>query len=184
MPNYYFIRVNGETGHNDPSKPECFVAGEPPAFPDRFFNYAEYCLRQNIVRIGWPAAGPLDGERPVPVSTPCYGELDPHIRNYLEAFRRIRVGDIILMPEKSEPGILYIGRVRASYHYFHQLPAHPFECAHRLGVDWDRQRELPARYSARELGITIHGDFWPRGFHYFDPSKQAETIRRIDEARR
>ena len=34
--------------------------------------------------------------------------------------------------------VVYAGDATLPYSYFHQPPAHPFECAHRLGVRWDR----------------------------------------------
>ena len=38
---------------------DCYVANEPPNFPERYFNYYQYCLDNNIIRIGWPDVGDL-----------------------------------------------------------------------------------------------------------------------------
>ena len=50
----YFVRVNGNTLHNDPGKPQYYVPGEPPKYPKTDFNAIDFCLKRNIVRIGWP----------------------------------------------------------------------------------------------------------------------------------
>ena len=39
---YFFVRANGHTVHNDPARPECFVADEPPAFPRTDFDHVQY----------------------------------------------------------------------------------------------------------------------------------------------
>lgn len=180
---YYFVRVNGETAHNDPSRRDCFVQGELPVFPNRHFDYTDYCLREGVVRIGWPAIGPLGDGRSVPRDTPCYGTLSPRVRRYLEAFREISKEDVVLMPDKREPGILHIGRVICGYWSRFALPEHPYECLHRVSVEWDRSEGMPARYRARDLSISIRGGFWRTAFHRLDAAKHTATIRQIDQAR-
>ena len=51
---YYFIRVNGESDHNNPNRRSWYVEGEPPKFPKTYFNYLDYCIENNVIRIGWP----------------------------------------------------------------------------------------------------------------------------------
>lgn len=162
----YFVRVNGETSHNDPSQPLCYVPGEPPQFPEVAFNYVAYCLREGIVRIGWPDTGDLTRSSKTGAIAQCYDltTLPPHIQDYLRQFRAIPQGARVLMPDKSSPGVLYIGKVSRPYHYQHNPPSEPYECAHRLGVDWYRDGTRPTVYDARTLGISIHGDFWPLAF--------------------
>src|SRR5437773_748108 len=77
-PDYYFIRVNGDTGHNDPGKPNSYVPGEPPKWPKRFFSYVSLCLTEGFVRIGWPATGDLRIVSRVPHATKAYA-LEPHV---------------------------------------------------------------------------------------------------------
>jgi hypothetical protein len=176
---YYFIRVNGSTGHNDPSKPEAYVPGEPPTWPERYFNYADYCLSNGFVRIGWPAAGDLSKVTRVPEYTDAYA-LKPHIRSYLVEFRDIAPGSVILMPDKDRSGVLYIGETTTPYFY---SPTLPFECVHRLGVVWDRSKDRFAEYHAAALGIGTRGGFWMRAFQNLSRSQDVALIARINAAR-
>src|SRR5579859_869365 len=136
---YYFVRVNGDTTHNNPGNPSCWIPGEPPTFPETYFNYADYCLTNGLIRIGWPAVGNLTRHPDVPESTPCYDNIDPHIRAYLQDFRDIAVGSVILMPDKDRPGVLYIGTTTGPYVYTYNPPRDPYECAHRIPITWDRK---------------------------------------------
>jgi hypothetical protein len=145
---YHFVRVNGNTGHNDPSKPACYVPNEPPRWPVTYFNYADYCLANSIVRIGWSGTGDLREMAEPPASTPCYNPLPERVRRYLRNFREIEPGDGVLMPDKERPGVVFAGTVCSRYHYFHDVPRHPYECAHRAGVEWDRDRGVTVEYGA------------------------------------
>ncbi len=61
----YFIRVNGDTGHNNPKRKSCFVLGEPPAHPQTYSNYFRKGALAN-----------------------CYDweTIPRHVRDYLEGF--------------------------------------------------------------------------------------------------
>jgi hypothetical protein len=184
--NYFFVRANGQTVHNDPARPGCFVADEPPAFPRTDFDHVQYCLGYDVVRIGWPGVGDLRLATEVPDFSPCYGRLPQRTREHLLAFRSIPVGAGVLMPDKQRPGVVYAGDATLPYSYFHQPPAHPFECAHRLGVRWDRDpvTGLPADYRAADLGMSSRGGWWLWPFHHLAPGRHDELIARIDGVRR
>lgn len=162
----YFVRANGDTSHNEPGTP-AFVPGEPPTSPDAYFNYAGYSLTHGFARIGWPDTGDL---RSVPAKERAralgytFASLPQHVRKYLDAFRDIPVGGVVLIPDPdaAAPGTLYVGTVTRPYHY---VPDHPYECAHRVGVAWDRDPAGWATYSADELGIGIRGGWWLWAFH-------------------
>ena len=138
-----------------------------------------YCFEHDIVRIGWPDTGDLLlGNRAGALANGCdLNGLPPHVWNYLEAFLDIRLGSIILVPNKDAIGNIYIGEVIRTYHYFHDVPLHPFECAHRVGVRWDRDHEgAPIPYYARDLAISIHGGFWSRALYEISTSPRSEVI--------
>ncbi|MDB5326455.1 MAG: hypothetical protein JWM57_2024 [Phycisphaerales bacterium] len=182
-PAYLFVRVNGNTAHNDSTKSKCYVPNEPPKHPATAFDYRDYCLTNSVVRIGWPATGDLRVLPSVPATTSCY-RLDDHICQYMENFRAAGLGDVVLMPDKSRPGVLYIGDVKTAYAYSFAPPVHPYECAHRLGVEWDRRCDRSfMEYDATTLGIGIHGGFWTRALYKFDPAIKADVIRHIIRAR-
>ena len=182
---YYFIRANGHTKHNDPAKPDCHVPGEPPAYPDTTFNYVDYCLGYDVIRIGWPGTGDLRHAPDVPESTACYGTLPDRARAYLRAFKGIAVGSAVLMPDRRHPGVVFAGDVTLPYSYFHEVPSHPFECAHRVGVRWDRDPEtaMPAEYRAEDLGMSARGGWWLWAFHHLTSEKHGELVRRINHER-
>jgi hypothetical protein len=149
----------------------------------RFFNYADYCLANNLIRIGWPGTGDVAQVPDVPVRTPCYGLLPERVRRYLRNFRAIEPGDGVLMPDKERPGVLFVGQVTTPYRYFHDVPRHPYECAHRAGVEWDRHDGVPIEYSADDFGITIRGGWWLWAYHKLDADRFEVLVRRIDERR-
>lgn len=182
---YYFIRANGHTAHNDPRKPDCYVPGEPPTFPAATFDYVPYCLGYDVIRIGWPGTGDLRRPPDVPESTPCYGTLSERVRDYLRAFRNIQPGSGVLMPHKQLPGMLYAGDVTLPYSYFHEVPTHPFECAHRVGVRWDRdpQTATLVEYHANELGMSSRGGWWLWAFHHLTSEKHGTLVQRINHER-
>lgn len=180
---YHFVRANGATGHNDPSKPNCYVKGEPPRWPSKFFNYAGYCLANGLIRIGWPGTGDLREVPDVPTRTPCYAVLTDKIRGYLRKFRDAETGSGVLMPDKERAGVLFVGTVTTPYHYFHDVPRHPYECAHRLGVEWDRRGGVPVEYHADDFGVSIRGGWWMWAYHKLHAERYETLVRRI-EARR
>ena len=176
---YFFIRANGNTAHNNPAKPQCYVKGEPPHWPETFFNYADLCLSRRFIRIGWPATGDLRPFQQIPHRTPCY-RLKPNIRSYLDQFRSIRPGSIVLMPDKDRPGVLYIGETTSTYYYSSDMP---YECAHRLDMEWDRRDRQFVEYDTRVLRIPIRGGFWTRAFQDLSRCEDKGLIARIDAAR-
>jgi hypothetical protein len=182
---YFFLRVNGNTAHNNPNHTACFVPAEPPKFPRTYFNYLHFCFEKSIVRIGWPDTGDLTAPTPkTGALATCYdlNTVPSHVHAYLVSFRDIHIGSIIVVPDKDHPGDIYICKVVDGYHYLHNTPAGPYECAHRLGVLWDRNTDgHPITYSAAQLGISIYGGFWRYAFYKFthgDP-----VINSIDQAR-
>jgi hypothetical protein len=173
---HYFLRVNGSTLHNNPSKPECFVPSEPPTFPATEFNYLHLCFERNIVRIGWPDTGNLASSRKIDALC-TLGSLEPHVQTYLTTFREIGVGSVIAVPDIDRRGDIYLCEVIRPYHYFHQRPDDPYECAHRLGVEWDRlPNGAPRRFAADTLGIPTRGGFWTRAFHVIDSNPEGPAI--------
>jgi|SRR5437868_13306758 len=182
---YYFVRANGRTVHNNPRKSDCYRPGEPPAYPEVAYNYVDYCLRLDLVRMGWPAVGDLRYVDDFPESLPCYGALNPRVREHLKGFRAMPVGTGVLMPDKRHPGALYAGNVNLPYGYFHEPPDHPFECAHRVGVRWDLDPEshVPVEYHAEEFGISARGGWWLWAFHHLAGEKHADLIQRINRQR-
>jgi hypothetical protein len=185
---YYFVRVNGRTVHNNPAKVDCYVPGETPAFPQVAYNYVDYCLRLDLVRVGWPAVGDLRAipeGADVPETNPCYGRLNERVREHLRGFRAMAVGAGVLMPDRRRPGALYAGDVNLPYGYFHQPPDHPFECAHRVGVRWDLDpaTAVPVEYLAEDFGMPSRGGWWLWAFHHLTKEKHGELIERINRQR-
>ena len=181
---YYFVRVNGRTVHNNPNKPDCYVDREPPPYPQAAYDHAEYCLRYDLVRLGWPGAGDLRKHPDVPEATPCYGTLPDRVRDHLRQFRDVPVGAGVLMPDKRRPGVLYAGDVNLPYGYFHEVPNHPYECAHRVGVRWDLDATAhPVEYRAEDLGISSRGGWWLWPFHPLRGDKHAQLVAHINQLR-
>ncbi len=109
---HYFIRANGNTFHNNPDDQARYIPGEPPKYPATEFNAVNYCLRYGVARIGWPGTVDL---RP-------HVDMDKYLRNYdkkywvkvrryLLEFRDIRLGSIVLVPDASASGDIYVGEV-------------------------------------------------------------------------
>lgn len=170
---YYFVRVNGDTRHNNPGAPGCYVAGEPPQYPQVSFNYLGFCFERNIVRIGWPDTGDLRAASRTAALANCYSvsTVKPHVQKYLQHFSAMQVDSIVLVPNKDQSGEVYICEVVEPYHYFHNVPRDPYESAHRVGVRWDRdENNRPICYPASSLGIRTQGGFWLRAFHVLDDS--------------
>ena len=181
---YFFVRVNGDTAHNDPSEPKCYVKGEPPHFPATYFNYYQYCLDNNIVRIGWPDVGDIIAGNKTKALKNCYdmNNIPTHIKDYLSSFSKIPLKSNILMPNKDHPGELYLGEVIKTYLYYHNVPQHPYECSHRVGVKWDHDiNGNPIIYRASQLGINIIGGWWRRAFYEI---RDITLMSNIDNARR
>lgn len=184
---FYFIRANGNTAHNNPAYPNCYVPGEPPTYPDNYFNALPYCWEQNIVRIGWPDVGDLRLGNKAGALGQCYDidTVSPHVRTYLRTFQNMSIGSVVLVPDKDAPGDIYIAQVTGPYNYFHAPPAHPYEHAHRHPAHWDRDEDgVPILYRASQFGIGIQGGMWLRAFAVIDnAANAAEITRKIQEAR-
>ncbi len=180
---YYFVRVAGKTGHNNPNEQDAYVPNEPPKYPKTYYNYYKYCLKNNFVRIGWPDTGDLIKGGGTGALARFYSleTVKPHIKKYLLDFSHIPLKSIILMPNKDFPGHLYIGEVISPYNYYHDVPNAPYECAHRLGVEWDKDSSgEPMLYHAADLNIGIIGGWWLRAFHEISDNNITHAI---DEAR-
>ncbi len=187
-PTPFFCRVNGDTAHNNPNNPRLYVPGEPPEWDETYFDYRDLCFRLGIVRIGWPGTGDLrawDGEEGS-LPWPYPRAERTRVARYLAAFAATRPRSLALVPDKAEPGVLYIGRVLRGYEYRHETPAEPYECAHRVRVEWDRGPDgVPRRFMADALGISIRGGFWRRAFHVLGDSEAGRlAIPRIHQHRR
>jgi hypothetical protein len=148
-----------------------------------------YCLTHGIARIGWPDVGDLRHvPRKVGAAVDCYDfdsrRVGPHVRKYLLAFRDITVGSVVLLPDRDRPGVLFIGEVTRGYDYSYDPPRHPYECAHRVGVAWDRRDGQAVEYRADDLHIGIRGGFWTRAFHRIDAAQKRDLIERIEARRR
>lgn len=182
---YYFIRANGSTAHADRSKPQCFVKGEPAPPSKGYFNHIPYCVREGIARIGWPDTGDLRAAPKTGALANCYSlaTLKKHVQRYLLHFRDIAVGSVVLVPDKDRPGELIMGDVTGGYTYFHCLPEHVYENAHRVAVQWDRREGEVLGYTANEIGLSILGGFWTRAFHRIDRTQHRKLIASIDAAR-
>jgi hypothetical protein len=180
---YYFIRVGGETGHNNPNELISYVKNEPPTYPKKRFNYYDYCLKNSIIRIGWPDVGDLakGGRAGALANLYSLQSVKPHINKYLLDFYHMPLKSIVLMPNKDIPGNLYVGEVSGAYEYYHDVPRDPYECAHRRKVAWDKDSHgNPKVYRAADLNIGILGGWWLRAFHEIADSKITDAI---DKAR-
>jgi len=181
----FFIRVAGDTSHNNPDEFNSYVENEPPIYPQTYFNYKDDCLKKGFVRIGWPDVGDISKGGKYGSLTDSYSlesyALKPHIKKYLLDFSQVPLKSIILMPDKDNPGDLYIGEVSSLYKYLHDVPNEQYECAHRLGVNWDKEIDgNPKLYKASELSIGIVGGWWMRAFHEI---KNVKITRALDKAR-
>lgn len=177
---YYFVRVNGSSCHNKAGNKACYIAGEPKG---EMFDYFQYCLDNNIVRIGWPAVGDLTKQNDINAISDCYNfdTLDEHVKEYLYDFKAISRNDIIIMPSKKGTSEVYIGEVNRRYHYEYNIPEKPFECAHRLGVFWDRDSHGDIiTYKLSDLGINNQGGWWIKAFSKVESEI---TIKNIELAR-
>jgi len=179
---YYFVRVAGKTGHNNPNIPEAYVPNEPPTYPKTYFNYYKYCLKYGFIRIGWPDVGDLTkgGRSGALANYYSLETVKPHIQKYLLGFLHIPLKSKVLMPNKDIPGDLYIGEITAPYQYYHDIPRAPYECAHRLGVEWDKGRSgKPKLYHAADLNFPIIGGWWLRAFHEITDDKITDAIDKV-----
>lgn len=170
---YYFVRVNGNTLHNNPNEPDYYVQGEPPLYPNTYFDALAYCLQNNIIRIGWPDTGDLSAPTKTGALARGYSltTLKPYIQEYLRTFASIPEKSVVLMPDKDNSGDIYLGQVTKTYHYFHNIPIAPYEHSHRLGVRWLRKEDgQPICFQARDLNIPTKGGFWLRAFHNLSES--------------
>lgn len=176
----YSVRVNGKTLHNNPNEPDSYVPNEPPIFPVTLFNYVGFCLREEVIRIGWPDTGDLNKPSKTGALAKRYSldSVKPYIQEYLLTFRDISVGSVILMPNTDKKGDFYMGEVTKPYHYRHNVPTEPYECAHRLGVEWDRDADGKHKiYHAAAFGIeTRGGGFWRRAFQALDNYENSKPI--------
>lgn len=177
---YYFVRVNGPTLHDNPKKIDCFVAVEPESFKrDGYSNYLSYCFENDIVRMGWPDVGDLSKGNRLGAKANCYNlsTLKIYIRGYLSGFSNIQPGSVLIVPNRDNSGDIYICKVVKPYWYD---TSGPYECAHRVGVKWDRNNQgKPVLYTNEQLGIS-KGGWWLRAFQEI---KQQNIISRIAIAR-
>jgi len=181
---YYFIHANGNTAHNDPAEADCYMPGESPQRPGKFYNGIAYCLRHNIIRLGWPNVGDLrsaDPRGPLPYC--FYHDLEilkndnPDHRRYMDTFIQIQHGNVILVPDAVSK-LVYIATVAGPYDYMYDPPTHPFEHAHRYSAKWDRTGS--GEYATNTKSQLNLKAYWPKAFSRI---KNAETIAIIEAAR-
>ena len=173
---YYFVRANGSSCHNDPKNISCYIAGEPGG---NSFDYFQYCLNNNIARIGWPAVGSLSKKNDKNAIPSCYSfdTLEGHVKEYLNDFQAIARNDIIIMPTKKGSSAVHIGQVNRCYHYEYDIPDKPYECAHRIGVYWDKNSSgTPVIYSLSSLGINNQGGWWIKAFSKIESDNTIKII--------
>lgn len=175
---FYFVRVNGPTLHDNPKKSDCYVGIEPESFKRHgYSNYLNYCFENDIVRMGWPDVGDLRKDNRSGAKANCYNlfSLKEHIRGYLLAFSLIQPGSILIVPNRDKSGDIYICEVVQAYWYD---TSGPYECAHRVGVKWDRDNQgQPILYTAEKLAVPI-GGWWLRAFHeIMDPKIIAKVAK-------
>ena len=151
--NIWFIRSNGDTSHNNPNT-DAYVAGEPPIFPKKEFNYREKCLDQGFARYGHPNTGDLKLENPTRLAPLSYSfqDLEKRYQTYLRKFSSIKAGDLILIPADQDRGDVHLGIALTvdkkavapyidprpnAYYYYHDISKGDwYECAHRINVMW------------------------------------------------
>lgn len=162
----WFVRSNGSTLHNNPSSP-LYVAGEPPRYPERDFDYRHACIESGFARLGMPAAGDLnDLEWRARVQS-RYGTAisDSDVRA-LDEFRSIQVGDVVVMPAGVGKDLVHIGLVEpppnggpSAYYYRYDVAQGDwFENAHRVNVEWARDT------AGRPAVVEVVGIPWRRKF--------------------
>ena len=148
--------------------------GEPPAFPDRKFNYRKECLDKSFARVGWPGTGDLREPTWQSQARQTYGSMmKRHHFGYLELFVQIRPGDLVLLPTDRRYCQVHLGIVvpprrpklaRAgtpAYYYYFDIPGlNWYENAHRVDVNWAKG----ADGAHGEFNIPGIGGTWRRGF--------------------
>ena len=161
---YFFIRVNGQSLHSNPVKSECFVEEELSSVKrSGYSNYLDYCLENNILRMGWPDVGDLRSRDRAGAKSNCYTleSLPSQIRQYLIGFSSIQPGCMVAVPDKDKPGDMYLCEVTKPYWFESEGP---YECSHRLGVKWVRTAGgKPMVFTTSQMGI-IMGGWWVRAF--------------------
>jgi hypothetical protein len=142
--NVWFVRSNGETGHNEPGT-DLYIPGEPPVYPERIFDYRNLCLDGGFIRIGWSASGDIRKPGWESQVRNSYPGIDDHTLRYLKQFSIVGKGDIILMPSGTGQYWVHLGIVEPngdkplySYHYDTKT-GDWYENAHRLPVRWLRR---------------------------------------------
>ena len=182
---YYFIRVNGPSAHVNPVNKDCFVEIEPEEFQRAgYSNYLSYCLANGFIRIGWPDVGDLRTRDKRGAKSQCYDweTIKDHERGYLTSFYEIELGSIILVPDRDNPGMIYIGVVNKPYWY---ETDGPYECSHRIGVVWDGDMQgKPQVYSKDELGIHHYGGMWLRAFSVITDQNVVKAINKARKKRK
>jgi hypothetical protein len=177
---HFFIRVNGQTVHNNPIEKDCYVPGELTHFlRNGYSNYLSYCFENDIVRFGWPDVGDISKGKRIGAKANCYDldSIKSYIRKYLLQFSDIQSGSILIVPDRDKSGDIYICEVVRTYWY---ETNGPYECAHRVGVKWDRDyQSQPILYTSEQLGIS-KGGWWLRAFQEI---KEPEIITKIASIR-
>ncbi len=180
--NVWFVRSNGETGHNQPGTKR-FIRGEPPNYPERNFNYRQECLAGGFARVGLPAAGDLRELEWRTKACEAYGlDSSSHQLTNLERFAAIRVGDLVAMPAAREKHDVHFGVVvpnqvnptasagSAPYYYHYNIAAGDwFENAHRVPVQW--HRDSSGDWAV--LSVPELGGIWRKSFGRIERARDA-----------
>jgi hypothetical protein len=180
--NIWFTRSNGETPLNNPNSLD-YVPGEPPEYPKTEYDYHDQCLKNGFARIGWPNTGDLDLVKSNPPRLAplgySYESIEPEHRKYLDQFRSIKAGDIVLIPamgEGSGEGWVHLGivltkektkvmpyidpRPDAYYFHFDFEEGDWYECAHRVNVLWAKKDGEPSIFRIKATDFPI----WRKAF--------------------
>jgi hypothetical protein len=176
--NIWFTRSNGDTPLNNPKSLD-YVAGEPPKYPKKEYNYRLKCLDEGFARIGWPNTGNLTVKNPIRLAPKGYSfeSIEKLHKNYLIKFKSIKAGDFVLIPADDDRGEVHLGivltkdrlsvkpyldpRPDAYYHYFDLSKGDWYECAHRVNVKW-------AKTEGQDFAVftvkAVEGVMWIKAF--------------------
>lgn len=125
--------------------------------------------------MGWPGAGDLREPNWRTRASQVYGDMmaPRHVR-YLEQFREILPGDLVLLPSDTGRCAVHLGvvippqrgdldRTRSTAYYYHFDIRHQewYENAHRVDVEWARD---DGGGGFRSFEVPELGGLWLRGF--------------------
>lgn len=163
----WFSRCNGETSHNNPNT-RLYVAGEPPAYSQRAFEYKHECIVGGFARIGYPGTGDLRNSSWHKTVYDVYPDIRADQIEYLRQFASIAVGDLMLIPAYREKGDVRIGTVidPPTQHSASFDGVHPYYYFFNVRTgDWyENAHRVPVRWAERFVTLSCLGRVWPKAF--------------------